>query len=166
MTMIFYWCHKPQKFYAVALMESTLSSCFAFQSLTAALIASSASIEQCNLTGGNFRCAAMSEFLIESTSSTFFPLTHSVATELAAIAEPQPKVLNFDSTIFPSSSTLIWSFITSPHAGAPTSPWMMMMTMTTTTTMTMSGGGTIVQILDFLGGGEGGVNHRTRKEDY
>lgn len=38
-----------------------------------------------------------------------------------AIALPHPKVLNFASTIFPSS-TLIWSFITSPQAGAPTSP--------------------------------------------
>jgi hypothetical protein len=39
------------------------------------------------------------------------------------MAEPQPNVLNLDSTIRPSSSTLICSFITSPHAGAPTSPY-------------------------------------------
>jgi 2-iminoacetate synthase ThiH len=39
------------------------------------------------------------------------------------MAEPQPNVLNFDSTILPSSSTLICNFITSPHAGAPTSPY-------------------------------------------
>ena len=39
---------------------------------------------------------------------TVFPLTHSVARELEAMAEPQPNVLNLASTIFPSSSTLIW----------------------------------------------------------
>ena len=45
-----------------------------------------------------------------STASylTVFPLTHSVARELEAMAEPQPNVLNLASTIFPSSSTLIW----------------------------------------------------------
>ena len=53
---------------------------------------------------------------------TLFPFTHSVAKELDAIAEPQPNVLNFASIIFPSSSTLIWSFMTSPQAGAPTRP--------------------------------------------
>lgn len=36
---------------------------------------------------------------------TVFPFTHSVARELEAIAEPHPKVLNFASIIFPSSST-------------------------------------------------------------
>ena len=97
-------------------------SCFAFQSFTAALMASSASILQCNFTGGNFKCAAISEFLIFNTSSTLFPFTHSVATELLAIADPQPNVLNFDSKIVPSSATLICNFITSPQAGAPTSP--------------------------------------------
>lgn len=98
------------------------SSCLPFQSFTAALMASSASIEQWSFTGGSFKCAAISEFLMASTSSTLFPFTHSVATEDAAIAEPHPKVLKTDSTIFPSSSTLIWSFITSPQAGAPTRP--------------------------------------------
>ena len=39
---------------------------------------------------------------------TDFPFTHSVARELDAIADPQPNVLNFASTIFPSSSTLIY----------------------------------------------------------
>lgn len=82
---------------------------FSFQSLTAARMASSANIEQCNFTGGNFRWAAMSVFLMERTSSTCFPLTHSVATEEEAIADPHPKVLNFDSWMLPFSSTLIWS---------------------------------------------------------
>ena len=39
-----------------------------------------------------------------------------------AIADPQPKVLNLASWMTPSSPTLIWSRITSPHAGAPTRP--------------------------------------------
>lgn len=38
---------------------------------------------------------------------TDFPFTHSVARELEAMAEPQPKVLNRASTIFPWSSTSI-----------------------------------------------------------
>lgn len=38
---------------------------------------------------------------------TDLPFTHSVAKELEAIAEPQPKVLNLASTIFPWSSTSI-----------------------------------------------------------
>ena len=38
---------------------------------------------------------------------TFFPFTHSVISELEAMAEPHPKVLNFASTIFPPLSTLI-----------------------------------------------------------
>jgi len=46
--------------------------------------------------------AAQSDFF------TDFPLTHSVARELEAMAEPQPNVLNFASTILPFSSTLIW----------------------------------------------------------
>jgi hypothetical protein len=36
------------------------------------------------------------------------------------MAEPHPKVLNLTSLIRPLSSTRIWSFITSPQAGAPT----------------------------------------------
>ena len=40
-------------------------------------------------------------------SVTFLSLIHSVAKELDAIADPHPKVLNFASTIFPSSSTFI-----------------------------------------------------------
>lgn len=39
------------------------------------------------------------------------------------MADPQPKVLNFTSAIvWLSGLTLIWSFITSPQAGAPTRP--------------------------------------------
>ena len=40
---------------------------------------------------------------------------------LLAIALPQPKVLNLASTMV-SFWTLIWSFMTSPHSGAPTIP--------------------------------------------
>ena len=54
-------------------------------------------------------------------SSTFLPLIHSVASDEDAIAEPHPNVLNLASTIV-SPSTWIWSFITSPHSGAPTMP--------------------------------------------
>ena len=36
------------------------------------------------------------------------------------MADPHPKVLNLTSEIRPFSSTRICSFITSPHAGAPT----------------------------------------------
>jgi hypothetical protein len=53
----------------------------------------------------------------------FLPLSHSVARLELAMAEPQPNVLNFASSITPVSRfTLIWSFITSPHSGAPTRP--------------------------------------------
>ena len=50
------------------------------------------------------------------------PLTHSVASDDEAMAEPQPKVLNLASSMTPSSLILICSFITSPQAGAPTRP--------------------------------------------
>ncbi len=56
-------------------------------------------------------------------SSIVLPLISSVASEELAIAEPQPKVLNLASSMMPVSGfTLICSFITSPHSGAPTSP--------------------------------------------
>mgnify|MGYP006326407951 CR=1 FL=1 len=46
-----------------------------------------------------------------------------LAKEEDAIAEPQPKVLNFASLMRPvASSTSIWRRITSPHSGAPTRP--------------------------------------------
>jgi len=89
---------------------------------TAALIASSASIEQWSFTGGRLKCLAISVFLILIASSISIPLTHSVARELLAIADPHPNVLKTASWILPSSPTLIWSFITSPQAGAPTRP--------------------------------------------
>ena len=41
---------------------------------------------------------------------TDFPLIHSVANELEAIADPQPKVLNLASMILPLSSTLICEY--------------------------------------------------------
>lgn len=77
----------------------------AWMSLTAALIASSASMEQCSLTGGSERCFAISAFLIVPTSSSDRPLTHSVATDDDAMAEPQPNVLKQESTMLPSAST-------------------------------------------------------------
>src|ERR1700736_6557321 len=50
------------------------------------------------------------------------PLTHSVASEELAIAEPQPNVLNSPSSITCVSELIfICSFITSP-SGAPSSP--------------------------------------------
>lgn len=76
------------------------------------LMASSASMEQCNLTGGRFKCLAMSVFLSADASSIVFPcnstvsefeykrqlhrraeqtLIHSVARLLLAIAEPHLK---------------------------------------------------------------------------
>ena len=38
------------------------------------------------------------------------------------MAEPHPKVLKTAFSIVPSGFTLIYNFITSPQAGAPTSP--------------------------------------------
>ena len=49
------------------------------------------------------------------------PLINSVAKELLAIADPQPNVLKQASVmVLLSFATLIYIFITSPHAGAPT----------------------------------------------
>lgn len=42
---------------------------------------------------------------LSRSSLTVFPLTHSVASELEAMAEPQPNVLKRASTILPFSST-------------------------------------------------------------
>jgi len=87
------------------------------------LIASSASTEQWIFTGGSFSSFTMSVFLILAASSTVLPFSHSVARLDDAMALPHPNVLNFASSITPVSRlTLIWSFITSPHSGAPTSP--------------------------------------------
>ena len=86
-------------------------------------MASSASMEQWSFTGGNFRCDAMSVFLILTASSMSIPSRISVAYELLAIADPQPNVLKTAFSIVPFSSfTLIYSFMTSPQAGAPTRP--------------------------------------------
>lgn len=74
------------------------------------------------MTGGRLSSLATSVFLIAAASSNVRPLTRSVINDEEAIAEPQPKVLNFTSLIRPLSSTRIWSFITSPQAGAPTLP--------------------------------------------
>src|SRR6478609_1145098 len=63
----------------------------------------------------------MSVFLILPASWIVFPFSHSVERLELAMAEPHPKVLNFASTIVPFS-TLICSFMTSPHSGAPTIP--------------------------------------------
>ena len=61
---------------------STISwPCLLLKSATAALIASSASIEQCSFTGGSLRCAAMSVFLMDRHSSMFLPVIHSVTND-------------------------------------------------------------------------------------
>src|SRR5664279_1359978 len=108
---------------ATAALGCSWRACFFFQSPMAARIASSASTEQWILTGGNDSSLTISVFLICKASSTVLPLTHSVASEEEAIAEPQPKVLNFASSMMlVSGLTLICSFMTSPHSGAPTRP--------------------------------------------
>ena len=88
----------------------------------AALMASSASTEQWILTGGRFSSSTICVFLIVIASSSVLPLTHPVASDDDAMAEPQPKVLNLASWMIPSGETWICSFITSPQAGAPTMP--------------------------------------------
>ena len=67
--------------------------------MTAALIASSARTEQWILTGGSAKVVAISVFLIRVASSVAFPFTSSVISELDAIAEPHPNVLNLASSI-------------------------------------------------------------------
>ena len=68
------------------------AACFSWKSLTAALTASSASIEQCSFTGGSFKCFAMSLFLMLPHSSSVLPFSHSVAYDEEAMAEPHPNV--------------------------------------------------------------------------
>lgn len=76
-----------------------------------------------HFTGGKHSSRAISVFLTLPASSSVIPLTSSVKYEELAMALPQPNVLNLTSEIVLfDGSTLIWSFITSPHAGAPTSP--------------------------------------------
>src|SRR5260370_28986095 len=92
-------------------------SCFFFQSPIAARIASSASTEQWIFTGGSESSFTMSMFLMARAWSTVLPLTHSVANDDDAIAEPQPNVLNLASSLtLVSRLTLICNSITSPHS--------------------------------------------------
>ena len=85
-------------------------------------MASSASTEQWIFTGGRSSSAATSVLRMRPASSTVRPVTHSVMSEEEAMAEPQPKVLKRASSMIPRSLTRIWSRMTSPQAGAPTSP--------------------------------------------
>src|ERR1700739_1506380 len=113
----------PSQTYFASAATGLETSCFFFQSPIAARMASSASTEQWIFTGGSESSFTMSMFLMASASSTVLPFTHSVASEDDAIAEPHPKVLNLASSItLVSRLTLICSFMTSPHSGAPTSP--------------------------------------------
>src|ERR1700719_3327934 len=112
----------PLAYFAAAVTGFELS-CFFFQSPMAARMASSANTEQWIFTGGSDSSFTMSMFLMARASSTVLPLTHSVAKEEEAIAEPQPNVLNLASSMtLVSRLTLICSFMTSPHSGAPTKP--------------------------------------------
>src|SRR5439155_3871694 len=109
--------------YCAATASGFAVPCFFFQSPIAARIASSASTEQWIFTGGSESSFTISVFLMASASSMVFPFTHSVASEDDAIAEPQPNVLNLASSItLVEGFTLICSFMTSPHSGAPTRP--------------------------------------------
>ena len=72
--------------------------------MIASLIASSASTEQCIFTGGNANSSTIAILSIANASSIDFPFNHSVANEDDAIAEPQPNVLNFASSITPVTS--------------------------------------------------------------
>ena len=56
----------------------------------AALIASSARIEQWIFTGGSASSSAIWVLRMPAASSSVLPLTHSVTSEEEAIAEPQP----------------------------------------------------------------------------
>src|SRR5580692_1551802 len=107
---------RQQAYCATAAVTGLELSCFFFQSPIAARMASSANTEQWIFTGGSDSSFTMSMFLMARASSTVLPLTHSVAKEEEAIAEPQPKVLNLASSMtLVSRLTLICSFMTSPH---------------------------------------------------
>src|ERR1700737_452773 len=113
---------RPRHYFASAVTGCAVC-CFFFQSPIAARMASSARTEQWIFTGGSESSFTMSIFLIVRASSTVLPLTHSVASDEDAIAEPQPNVLNLASSMtLVSRLTLICSFMTSPHSGAPTRP--------------------------------------------
>ena len=64
-------------------------------------MASAASMLQCSLTGGSLSSVAICLFVISCASVTDLPLSHSVAKDDDAIAEPQPNVLNLDSVMTP-----------------------------------------------------------------
>src|SRR5271155_708511 len=91
----------PQRrgYCATAAATGLALSCFFFQSPIAARMASSASTEQWIFNGGSDSSFSISMFLMARASSTVLPLTHSVANEEEAIAEPQPKVLNLASSM-------------------------------------------------------------------
>src|SRR6266849_9946111 len=89
---------RPCHYFASAVTGCAVC-CFFFQSWIAARMASSARTEQWIFTGGSESSLTISVFLICSASSTVLPFTHSVAREDDAIAEPQPKVLNFASSM-------------------------------------------------------------------
>src|SRR6185312_13385014 len=91
-------------------------ACLARKSAMAALMASSASTEQWIFTGGSESSWAISLLVIWVASSMDLPFTHSVTSELEAIAEPQPKVLKRASSMTPVCSLILsWSRITSPQ---------------------------------------------------
>ena len=86
-------------------------------------MASSASTEQWIFTGRQAQLVDDVGVLDLERFVDVLPFSHSVASDELAMALPQPKVLNLASSIMPVSSlTLICSFITSPHSGAPTMP--------------------------------------------
>ena len=78
--------------YATSAAAALLLALFSSQSLTADLMASSASIEQCSLTGGSESSRAMSVFLTAEASHTLIPFIFSVTSEDEAMAEPHPCV--------------------------------------------------------------------------
>ena len=78
-------------------------------------MASSAKTEQWSFWGGSPSSASATAALVRvRASSMVLPFTSSVAMELVATAAPQPKVLNFTSTMTPSSMRMV-IFIISPH---------------------------------------------------
>src|SRR5262249_606981 len=101
---------------AVAFAAPSRSARFFLKSSMAALIRAAARTEQGIFTGGSESSLAISLLVISVAWSTVLPLTHSVTSELLAMAEPQPKVLNFASWMTPSSEIRSCRRITSPQA--------------------------------------------------
>src|SRR5664279_5450821 len=86
------------------------------------LSASAPRLEQCIFCGGSPPSSfATASFDMLMASSSVLPFTISVIMLLTAIAAPQPKVLNFASTIR-SFSTLMNNCMASPHVGLPSMP--------------------------------------------